>query len=170
MSNSPIRTAAQLPLLARTGQLFRLDPDTGFVYWREARGRAGAGSRAGTPDGQGYRQVRIDGAIVKEHRLVFALANGSWPLQEVDHINGERSDNRPNNLRDVAPAVNKQNRVVPATNAAVPLLGVARCRRRFRANISVGGAQRHVGVYATATEAHEAYLAAKRRLHEGFSR
>jgi hypothetical protein len=69
-----------------------------------------AGSRAGSPTCRGYREVSVAGLRFKEHRVIFAMANGHWPENEVDHINRIRNDNRPQNLRAATRAENNRNR------------------------------------------------------------
>lgn len=74
---------------------------------------AGRQADAGTYPTRGYRRVRlsIHGRKVDllAHRAVFALAHGRWPEHEIDHIDRDRANNRPANLRDVPHAVNMRN-------------------------------------------------------------
>ena len=73
----------------------------------------------------GYRRVRIrfDGERFDlcAHRVVYAMAHGTWPTYEIDHIDGSRINNSPSNLRDVTHRVNMNNlavhRVTPVATA-----------------------------------------------------
>lgn len=154
--------------LRRVNNLLRLDADTGELVWRVDRGpRAMAGRVAGTITGKGYRIVTIDGVKYRGHRLVYFIANGVWPSGEVDHVHGDTSDDRPDQLRDVTPSGNQQNRRKAQSNSKTGLLGASwdELKGVFVARIKVGGVNRRIGGFDTAQEAHEAYLAAKRRYH-----
>ena len=90
--------------------LLDYDPMTGVFRWkRRMSSRAKAGSVAGTIDRDGYVVIRINGRGYKAHRLVRLLATGSWPPDQVDHINRVRSDNRAVNLRDATHLENSVN-------------------------------------------------------------
>ena len=96
--------------------------------------------------------------------------HGEWPRFDVDHLNGIRSDNRIENLRDVSPATNAQNeRRARITNGSSGLLGVSRSSngRRWVAGIVLNGQRQHIGTYDTPEEAQTAYLSAKRIMHDG---
>lgn len=103
------------------------------------------------------------------HRLAWMLVNGPIPEgMQVDHINCDRKDNRLANLRLVTHTENQQNqRRAHRTNKGTGLMGTYLERRtgRFVAHIKNSGVTIHLGTFRTAEEAHEAYLAAKRRLH-----
>ena len=93
--------------------------------------------------------------------------NGSWPIGEIDHVNGDRGDNRIANLRDVDHKTNSQNeRRARAINTS-GFLGVSKQGNKWQASIRHGGKQLYLGLFAAKEEAHSAYLAAKRLLHAG---
>ncbi len=58
---------------------------------------------------QGYRVVSINNKNWKTHRIVWALHYGEWPKKQLDHINGNKSDNNIKNLREVSDSENSQN-------------------------------------------------------------
>ena len=95
-------------------RVMQLDGSTGKMYWRDSMGRAGAGDEVGTVDTRGYRMTVIQGKKYWMHRLVWFYAHGVWPVDEIDHINHCKSDNRPENLRDVSRSLNMHNRETPA--------------------------------------------------------
>ena len=103
------------------------------------------------------------------HRLAWALHTGDWPKGDIDHINGDESDNRLANLRDVSKSINQQNKRRPRTDNKVGLLGVSwHARgRKWRAQITVQGTRMYLGLFTTPDAAHAAYLEAKRMLHPG---
>lgn len=92
---------------------------------------------------------------------------GAHPPEVVDHINGDRTDNRWCNLRCVSVETNTQNRHVHGKNSQTRMLGVRKFQGKFRAAISLNGVQRHLGTFGSAEEAQAAYLTAKREFHQG---
>ena len=161
----------------RLRELLAYDPQTGAFTWRLARvawnGRrviARPGDVAGTVCKNGYRAINIDGTPRLEHRLAFLWMTGEWPEADVDHINGDRADNRWANLRPASRRMNLQNRRGPSSNRKHGhLLGTAwhAKTQKWRALIKHDGRQKSLGYYETEQAAHYAYVEAKRRLHEG---
>lgn len=93
---------------------------------------------------------------------------GDYPKHNVDHVNGNRRDNRWANLREAPFSLNQENQKRPAVSNKIGLLGVCRpANRRFKAQIMVRKKQHHLGYFDTPEEAHAAYLDAKRRVHAG---
>jgi hypothetical protein len=161
----------QLPTAARVRELFAYDASTG-VFTRRVRtsNRINVGDVAGVQDRKGYLLLRVDGVIYKAHRVAWLYVHGDWPQGLIDHINGNTSDNRIANLRDVSRAANMQNLKRAMRTSSTGMLGVHRnpgAVKPFKARIVANGVPRHLGVFDTAEEAHEAYLSAKRELHQG---
>lgn len=151
-------------------QLLWYDKHTGIFRWRHGRkyGLIKPWSEAGWSDG-GYIRIQIGSKPYLAHRLAWLYEQGEWPAQDVDHINGNRSDNRICNLRDVARQTNAQNRREAPKGSTSKMLGVSRHRNtdKWVAGIYVQGKRKHLGVFDTAEQAQAAYLDAKRKLHEG---
>lgn len=144
------------------------DGETGALTWLVSVAKnVKAGAKAGCLKENGYIQIGFAGRVYTAHRLAFALTYGEWPPEMVDHINGVRSDNRMQNLRMVSCSENMQNIKRAPKSSSTGLLGATPNRNRtgFRSFIRAGGEKRYLGVYATAEEASQAYLAAKRVLH-----
>ena len=81
----------------------RLELSEGKLYWKSGKGGVQEGSRAGCLSSSGYRLLRLNKKIYKEHRIIYYLYYGEWPSDiQIDHINGIRDDNRPTNLRLVS--------------------------------------------------------------------
>jgi hypothetical protein len=158
-------TAAQLR------ELFSYDPETGiFTRLKTTCWCAKAGMEVGSDDMHGYKTVRIGKASYKIHRLAWLYVHGEWPKGDVDHLNGQRSDNRIANLRDVPRQTNLQNcRQAASHNLSTGVLGVypTRSGKRFEAAISINNRKCRIGVFDTVDEAHAAYIEAKRSLHAG---
>ncbi len=155
---------------ARLRELFLYDPTTGVMTWRVARQRIRVGSVAGSANSSGYLLVVVDARQYRVHRLAWLYQTGSWPRFAIDHINGNRSDNRFENLRDVPLSVNSQNQRISQKDKKLgQSLGVGWhvLAGKWIARISVSGKEKHLGLFDTEDAAHEAYLKAKRILHPG---
>lgn len=140
--------------------------DEGAFYWKVSTGRVSAGKRAGNYSGS-HVSVQVMGRRYYIHRLVWLFEKGEWPTQEIDHINGDPHDNRIENLRDVTRAVNQQNRRASQRNNKLGALGVHEHKGKFRVFIKVNGKTKNVGQFKTLSEANDAYICAKRLIHEG---
>lgn len=131
--------------------------------------RANWCAAGGWLDRNGHVRISIAGRAYAAHRIAWLYVHGRWPQGDIDHINGDRADNRIENLRDVCKAMNQQNQRKAHRTNATGLLGVTfnTARSKYQAQIGVSGRNKYLGLFDTATEAHQAYLAAKRALHEG---
>jgi hypothetical protein len=122
------------------------------------------GRRIGHQRKDGYRAVGQH----LEHRLAWFGVTGQWPAYQIDHINGDKTDNRWANLRAATPSQNKENIHRPQANNKSGFLGVTwhKRDRRWRATLRVQGRAKHLGYFDTPEAAHCAYLGAKRVLHQ----
>ncbi len=152
---------------ARLRELLSYDPDTGLFRWKvQTSKRVKVGDIAGTLVKIGYISISIDADMIRAHRLAWLYVHGSWPTGDIDHIDGNRANNRWSNLRDVTRSMNAQNlKRAHADNAASGLLGVYRDKKKWAASLTVNGKRHRLGNFTTPEEAHAAYLKAKRELH-----
>jgi hypothetical protein len=94
----------------------RYDPTTGIFVWSKSPARViKAGTVAGRLGRDGYIAIQIKGRLYFAHRLAWLYVNGVWPKNQIDHINGNRSDNRIENLREATRKQNGENRRVVST-------------------------------------------------------
>jgi hypothetical protein len=123
-----------LPSRLRINELFVYD--NGKLFNRIDRWRARAGQEAGTFCEDGYRYIRVDRKQYLAHRIIWKLLYGEDP-EEIDHINGNRSDNRITNLRSVSRLENMRNRKRASDNTS-GVTGVFwyKARSKWRATIS----------------------------------
>jgi len=138
----------------------KYDPISGVVIWRRAvNSRVSAGSRAGTVRPDGRRQIKIDGKTYLEHRLIFAMVMRRWPDPEVDHEDGDPSNNAWLNLREATVAQNRCNTAGHRHKLSGLPLGVYAEGPKFRACLQREGKQIRIGVFATIEEALAARMA-----------
>jgi hypothetical protein len=96
--------------LSTCSRLLTYDPETGLFRWRVKNGNKVAGSAALTyVSAKGYLTGTVDRRHVKAHRVAWLLTYGYWPTGQLDHINGDKSDNRIVNLRDADPTIQARN-------------------------------------------------------------
>lgn len=153
----------------RLRELLHYDPDTGvFTRAVSQKGRNGrAGCVAGGKTDSGYIRIGIHNRLHMAHRLAWLYVFGAWPAGVVDHIDGDKTNNRIENLRDVSTSVNMQNQRTAQAKNASGFLGVTRHGNRFEASIKLNGVNHYIGSYATPETAHEAYVSVKREIHDG---
>lgn len=147
---------------ARLKELLSYDLLTGVLVWRAVtpvRRGVRVGSEAGVLNGLGYRVVTVDKKQYHAHRLAWLYVHGSFPSQYIDHIDGDPSNNAIGNLREASNRENQQNQV---KHRAGKLPGVSftsrKLKRPWQARIQVDGQSRSLGMFATAEQAHAAYV------------
>lgn len=162
-------------------ELLRYEPETGKLFWlsrspdvfldkkQSAQGIANrwnsqnAGKQAFTAtDADGYHHGSILGFYVRAHRVALAIFYGEWPTDQVDHINGNKSDNRISNLRVVTNQQNGRNQRLNAKNTS-GTIGVRWDRnfKKWEAKIGVNGRTVHLGKYVSFEQAVAARNAAE---------
>ena len=143
------------------------DAGTGVFIWKIRPSKAVmAGNVAGCVEKRiGYITIGIAGRVYKAHRLAWLYVYGSWPKGLIDHINGNKADNRIDNLRDVLADGNSQNVRKPNRRNKSGFMGVIWFQNKWRASMSVNGKSKWLGDYSTPEEAHQVYLEAKRKYH-----
>lgn len=140
---------------------FSYDPDTGKLTRISGQRR---GRVVGYTVSGGYIAVTHRDKQCLAHRVAWCIYHGEWPTGQIDHINGDKSDNRIANLRDVSASVNCQNQHRARRNSKTKALGVTRTGSgRYMARMFVGGKRFYLGVHDSAEAAHAAYARAKKR-------
>jgi hypothetical protein len=160
----------------RLREVLTYDPDTGLFSWRDrqrsdfktAQGYGAwrskcLGMEAGGSSGHGYRRISIDCEEYFSHRLAWLYVHGAWPSKHIDHINGDGSDNRIANLRDVTNTDNRRNCKRSKNNTS----GI--CGIYFRPKYGTWTAkiwERAKGIHLGSFATEEAAIAARRQAEE----
>lgn len=146
--------------------LFDYDPPSGICTLKVDRHKA----KAGEPIDEryvykkGYALIGLKGKPYLLHRLIWLWMTGSFPDNEIDHINGDKMDNRWENLRDVTRAEQMHNRAVwGASKASIGTRKVP--SGRWQAHITTDGQKHYLGTYDSEEAAMRAYLQAKILFH-----
>jgi hypothetical protein len=149
------------------------DPATGIFTNKITRSNcAKAGWVAGSTystDPTRYSDIWLNGKHYAAHRLAWFYCFKEWPEYYLDHIDGNKSNNAIDNLREATGSQNKYNIKIRKDNS-VGYKGVSLDKRcgRYRAYININGKQKSLGYYATPEEASEAYNRAAKELHGAF--
>ena len=149
----------------RLKELYNYDPETG-VFTRKVKSGNGLlpGSVAGSPKGNGYLRIQIDGKAYQCHRLAWLYMYGVWPENQIDHINQVRDDNRISNLRDVTPSQNSRNTKLSENNSSGAKGVYYEGSKGYSARIWFDGKSKRLGLFHTFEEAVEARKAAEAEL------
>lgn len=135
--------------------LFAYDPDTGILTHKTVRPhtRKQPGDEAGSQASNGIRRVMVDGIPYLAHHVAWMLMTGFWPERRIFHMNGDKSDNRWENLREEAELYDGVG--VPRSNNASGHSGVhfAKNYQRWIAYITVNYKRIHLGYFQTKEEA-----------------
>lgn len=147
------------------------DSDTGdFIWIKSIKGTRGIGKKAGTVTNKGYVDVCINGKKYGLHRLAFLYKTGSIP-KTVDHINGIKSDNRWDNLRECSLIENALNSpIVRSKSGFKNVYHDPRGVKKWAVVVfDVKGNKHCIGYYLTPEEGNVAAIAARERLQGEFN-
>ncbi len=158
--------------IERLRTLLRLDTDTGLLHWLVDRPNgAKHGDIAGSQDRNRYIRMEIDKVKLAAHRVVWALHTGSWPPDDmqIDHINGIKTDNRPENLRLANNSENQCNSKSRPGKSGLRGVDWSIQMGRWRAKIMKNKRTIHLGYFHDKHEAYSAYCLAASEIHGQFS-
>ena len=167
------------------------DPESGKITWRnrgpetfrcDRRERTRVSSRwnklragkcAGHINKAGYVMICLEHKNVFAHKMAWAMHYGFWPNDQIDHINGVKSDNRIQNLRTVTAQENSKNRKKPENNTSGKIgVHFHKPSKKWHARVMDNGKRLHIGAFLSPEEASEAYteISSKLGFHENHGR
>jgi hypothetical protein len=153
---------AKIDLTAeRVRELFNYCHETGALTARNTENKRYAGDEVGTfavsKQGRTTRVLAIDGHNYSAHRVIWLYVHGAWPKQEIDHINGNPSDNRIENLRDVSRQINQRNlRKIQTNTSGITGVSWRASKGKWRAYITVQKRCIHLGYFDNMLDAAKA--------------
>jgi HNH endonuclease len=169
LSERRLERGIEMITQARLKELLYYDPKLGWFMWRVTRGsRAPSGGVVGTFNYKGYLIVEIEGRNHGLHRLAWLYVKGVLP-EQVDHISGDKADNRFANLRPCNTQQNCAGRGLRQDNAS-GFKGVSLRKFGWRARIRVNYIGLNIGHYTTTEDAARAYDEAARKHFGVFAR
>lgn len=148
-------------------ELFIYDPVSGLVVRKKTTSsNAKAGSVVGSINSNGYLLTKVCGKSLAIHRIVWIYVHGITPQNEIDHVNGDKTDNRIENLRICSKTENQQNQKLHSDNTS-GYHGVSWRKDigKWRAQIQVAGKKLMLGCFDNLPEAIEAHTKAKEKYH-----
>ena len=154
----------------RLKELFDYHPSGNLIRKVRMAVRSPAGSMPTTVEAGGYLVTHIEGKNFKVHRLIFLWHHGYLP-EQVDHINGIRSDSRVENLRAATFGQNQQNKCFQKNNTS-GFKGVYWREREQKWYVSIGSDKRkhYLGRYGSLIDAVAASISGRVKLHGEFAR
>jgi len=145
-----------------------------LVTYNEVTGvfvRITSGHILGNKHRGGYRTATFAGRTYYLHRLAWLYVFGYVPAQCIDHVNGDRADNRISNLREATAEENQHNRKVDSRNTSgVKGVGWNAHNSRWVARVVHCGKRHTVGSFVSLDEAKAAITAARKQIHGGYAR
>jgi len=143
--------------------------DGGKLIALRSTPRRRAGEAVGTPTNEGYLTFIHKGVNYRVHRIIYLLTYGTCP-DVIDHINGIKDDNRPENMRQATVGENHCNSVIPSNNTS-GAKGVHKLKNGngYQASITHNKKRKFLGVFKTFKLADEFVCLAREMLHGEFA-
>lgn len=147
--------------------------ESGEIFHRHSVSNIKAGQPIGSPHlRHGYKQLRFRGLYIPAHRAAWAIHYGNWPPIgfQIDHIDGDRANNRIQNLRLCTNTQNQWNRKMSSHNTS-GFKGVYyhKATGKWTSSIRMYGKMNYLGTFETPELAYAAYCEASVRLRGTFS-
>lgn len=156
-----------MELLNYIEQNYSYDRKHGKLFYKtQVAQRVKVGDEAGYVHHKGYRHLNVKNKSFMVHRVIWLIENRRWPTGQIDHINGSKTDNRIENLRD---ASNRENCNNKEMHRSGKLVGASFCKRgrKWISQIRIGKRTIHLGAFNSELEAHNKYISTKNNIERG---
>jgi hypothetical protein len=143
----------------------------GMLYWKKhVQANKYVGKPVGSVCNLGYYNTRHKNVNYKVHRIIFLMHNGYAP-EVIDHIDGNPSNNKIENLREATPSLNKCNQVIYKSNTSgVKGVSWSSEQKRWKTQISFNGKRKYLGTFKVLSDAEEFVNLARDMIHGEFAR
>jgi hypothetical protein len=141
-----VASTLNYPTQEKLKEIFNYD-ESGHLVWKIRRKRANIGATAGTIHPNGYLRTGINGKVYLNHRLIYVFHHGVLP-DMVDHIDGNKLNNKIENLRNANNVTNQQNQKLKKENTS-GYKNVSFCiqTKKWSVKIRIDGKSRTIGRY-----------------------
>ena len=145
-------------------KLLRYEPETGKLFWRKRtpdmfktekacrcwNTRHAGNETFSSVDKDGYLLGMIFYRRLKSHRVIYAMAHGRWPKGQIDHIDGVKTNNKIENLRDVSPSQNARNMPLRTDNkTGISGITFHKRSKKWQCQLRDGGTDKYIGSFDT---------------------
>jgi hypothetical protein len=166
-----VMSKKDLPSPEYLRQRLTYEPETGRLIWKNNPSFSKRWNsrfpenEAGTINPRGYLRVSIDNWVYQAHRIIWAIHYGEWADGEIDHIDGNKVNNRIDNLRMVDRVENSRNMRTPKDNTS-GVMGVSRHKKsgKWTARIKANGVYHYLGLFVSFDDA----VAARKKAEKAF--
>ena len=165
--------AKPLPPLEELKEFLDYNPDTGIITWKKARRGIRVGQVAGGSDLLGYFVILFNYKQYKAHRLDYYMYHGIDPLEKlVDHIDGDGTNNKIDNLRLATYSQNGMNRVSLSRRNTSGCTGVYwhKTKKKWQAQIKLKKGLKFLGAFINKEDAIQARIEAEKKYFGEFRR
>ena len=151
-------------------ELLDYNPKTGLFTWKVYKKCVTKGSVAGSIKNTGYLSIGINYKTYTAHRLAWLYVYGSTP-KNIDHINGNKLDNRLENLRECSISENAKNMKITKRNTSgVKGVNFDKYHKKWRAELFSNGKRVFINYFLNLNEAKLAIDTARNEHHQNFAR
>lgn len=147
------------------------DPETGIFTRKVSRNSGKAGSCPTAVNSRGYVTIGADGKVYQAHRLAWFYMTGDWPTNQIDHRDGDKTNNKWMNLRNATPSQNTMNmKKRPGSKSVLKGASWSKCHKKWHARIRVNHKELHLGFFDCLAAAHLSYVVAADKYFGEFAR
>jgi hypothetical protein len=136
----------------------------GNLYWKIQKKGVNANQIAGTKNKNGYFQIQLNKKFIYLHRAIFLMQYGYLPSC-IDHIDGNPSNNKIENLREVTASQNCWNQKYKGSASGVKGVTWNKQDKKWQPQIKANGKKFYLGKFVNLDDAIEAYKNAAEKLH-----